>query len=231
MTNEKQTDSFHWKNKLEALDSLPGESITNKNAAWEKLSVRLHERPGRNKTIWYWAAAGLLVAILVPWVIANKKENNLAATGPLQKQNKTISVPALQKLPVIVAVSASPGKKQLVKSIHTTAAGRSANKNTLPVTGSLLAANAGTAIETAPAAIINVVPPSASAPTLTTIAVVKKQLRVVHINEIETVPAANPEQLALSSHEQNSFKFKFGNSHPVNDRQEYAGMLKIPLTN
>ena len=42
--NENPNDDFHWKNKLENLESLPGETF-NKEASWEKLHDRLQKKP------------------------------------------------------------------------------------------------------------------------------------------------------------------------------------------
>jgi hypothetical protein len=235
MLHEKQTDSFYWKNKLEALDSLPEAVLADKNAAWEKLHHRLQEKKTGNKAIWYWAAAGLLAALVMPWMIANKKENGLVKSIPLQKENRAIPathMPALQEEPVAVILSALPTKDQPVKKIH----GSTAGKNMLTLTGAAPAASKVTAVETIPAPTVNITAPAGVLSSLISIAAVKKQLRVVHINELETPPAINSVQLALSaSHEQNNFRFRFGNSHSVNpppgSLQENTGIVKIPLTN
>ena len=62
MLNEKPNNDFHWKNKLEDLESLPGETF-NKEAAWEKLHERMQGKKsqhkklygiGRQQHVYYW---------------------------------------------------------------------------------------------------------------------------------------------------------------------------------
>jgi len=96
MLSEKHNDPFGWKNKLEGLTGLPGEDAADNNTAWQKLQDRLQQKPRRRKAIWYWAAACLLLACIIPLMIANKKQD-IVVKGDPQHQNKI--VPALT-LPV-----------------------------------------------------------------------------------------------------------------------------------
>ena len=63
MSNEKQNN---WREKLEAVDALPGEPAFDSAAAWDKLQQRLQHKPRRKKTVWYWAAAAAVV-LLMGW--------------------------------------------------------------------------------------------------------------------------------------------------------------------
>jgi hypothetical protein len=242
MSNEKQTDSLNWKNKLEDPDGLPEESIMDKNAAWEKLHNRLHEKPRLNKMAWYWvAAACLLLALIVSWGIINKKDNDLVKITPQQKQNKTTPVPVLtviKKEQVAILSSLSIEKNQPVKNIfdkRNLKNSNATNKKNNTKKGEPLIAYTNTVIDKTPEPLINNLSPANNTATIKPIAIAKPTLRVVHINELETAPAIGPEQVAVSvHHEQNNFKFRFRDIHPVNQpaapRQEYA-TLKIPLTN
>lgn len=79
MLNEN-LNNRSWKNKLEDVDSLPGDVLQDKNAAWEKLYGRLHKQPRNRMFAWYWiAAACLLAALIVPVFISNKKLVETAA--------------------------------------------------------------------------------------------------------------------------------------------------------
>lgn len=57
MLHEKPNEFFHWKNKLDELDRLPGELLNDKTVSWNKLHNRLREKPRNNKIMWYWVAA------------------------------------------------------------------------------------------------------------------------------------------------------------------------------
>ena len=91
MTNEKPNNNINWKNKLEELESSAGE-VFNKEASWEKLYPRLHAKPNNKKIIWYWAAAAcLLIAILSPWFLSNKKENDFVKNNSIENKIQSSS--------------------------------------------------------------------------------------------------------------------------------------------
>jgi hypothetical protein len=82
MLNENSSE-LNWRNKLEDMNGFPGEILPDKNAVWEKLHSRLHQQPRRVKPLWYWtAAACLLVMIIVPFLIANKKPVAMIKNAP-----------------------------------------------------------------------------------------------------------------------------------------------------
>ena len=102
MLNEKHNDHHGWKNKLEGLTGLPGETALDKNAAWEKLHSRLQENPRKKKAVWYWAAACLLAALSIPLMMVNKKENIVVKQDQPQKQQVVTT-----QIPVAVPVDTS----------------------------------------------------------------------------------------------------------------------------
>jgi hypothetical protein len=81
-------NSAGWKSKLDELESLPGEMMPDKNAAWDKLHSRLATRRNNNKkAAWYWAAAAcILFAVTIPMFVSNNKEGQL--TGTAIKENQ-----------------------------------------------------------------------------------------------------------------------------------------------
>ncbi len=98
MLNENPNNR-NWKDKLEDVEHLSTVTLQDKNAAWEKLHSRLHQKPHRNRAVWYWtAAACLLIAIIVPLITANKKQAEIVTnnTVPVSPGKAT----AQQQLPV-----------------------------------------------------------------------------------------------------------------------------------
>lgn len=96
MLNENYNNTGDWRSKLEALDNLPGETIINKNASWEKLHDRLREKRSSKKIIWYWSAAAcLLLVLMVPLINLIKKDHEPVKTETAQKQAGMKSSPAI----------------------------------------------------------------------------------------------------------------------------------------
>ena len=187
MSNENLND-FHWKNKLEDVSNLSGETLTDKNAAWEKLHSRLRQNPRHIGPAWYWAAAAcLLLAILVPLMTANKKQDSLVENSPAQIQSKKATVPEIlpSKENAVVDISSSliENKKTINQGIQTRSSKSSANnivKKEETVSANF---NDQKYIQLEPAISL---PPVIDSPVETTLAVspFKKKLRVVHINEL-----------------------------------------------
>ncbi len=94
MLNENPND-FHWKNKLDDADALSGETLADKNAAWEKLHSRLRQKPRRIRAVWYWvAAACLLLAVVIPFIAVNKKQDAMLKNNAVKTQQER-TTPAL----------------------------------------------------------------------------------------------------------------------------------------
>ena len=64
MLNEDPNRNFHWQNKLEGLECLPGEPF-NEDIAWDKLHRRLRGKRSNKKLLWYWVAAACLLFVLM----------------------------------------------------------------------------------------------------------------------------------------------------------------------
>lgn len=87
MSNENHNNTGNWRSKLEALESVPGETVVDKNASWEKLHERLRVKKSGKKMIWYWAAAAcLLLVLIIPFINSNKKNQQPAKNETVQKQ-------------------------------------------------------------------------------------------------------------------------------------------------
>ncbi len=122
MPNENLND-FHWKNKLEDVENLSGEILTDKNASWEKLHSRLRQKPHGIKSAWYWAAAACLLFILIiPLLTANKRQGNLVKNNPGKTLSEKGSAPVISPLKekaVVIISPAATGKRKIIKqAIH-----------------------------------------------------------------------------------------------------------------
>jgi hypothetical protein len=90
MSNENHNSSPNWKSKLEEIESLPGETMPDKNAAWEKIHARLEGKSHERKPVWYWiAAATILFLFIIPFFISNKNNDQMAYRLEKQTQSKT----------------------------------------------------------------------------------------------------------------------------------------------
>ena len=184
MLHEKPSDSFHWKNKLDALDHLPGEPVQDKTASWQKLHDRLREKPVRNKVILYWvAAASILFIVGGQWLmvdnkntkIVNAKEQRIPA--PYSNSTKTIIVD-----PELSITDATVEKKHESPIATRKQPSHKALRNVILIENKILPAP-DTTTEKLPDVSIN------SMKTVDTNALVsfippKRKLRVVHINEL-----------------------------------------------
>ncbi|MEO6540678.1 MAG: hypothetical protein ABIN74_06805 [Ferruginibacter sp.] len=222
MLPEKHNDSHSWKNKLEGLTGLPGEAW-KKNVAWEKLHSRLQERPSRSKAVWYWAAACLLLALTIPLLIPNKKEN-IEVRNVFAPKKQTIVLPTPPAVPVTDKAAAPVEKMKInysdTKDQHT------ADVKTIVKQEKQVTAIAETIIEKDPVPII-----TDTAAALVAATPVKKKMPVVHINELEPSTA---QFYPLPNYAQKSFKIKFKNGKAANQtiasQQQYEGGFKIKLS-
>ena len=90
MQNKSYNNFPTWKSKLEELESLPGEAMPDKNTAWEKLHARLEGKKPQRKAVWYWiAAACILFLFIVPLIVSDKKDHQLAHTKLKQNQSES----------------------------------------------------------------------------------------------------------------------------------------------
>ncbi len=223
MSNENQNNSHTWKSKLEELESLPGETMPDKNAAWEKIHARLDGKTSERKPVWYWiAAASVLFLFMIPFFISNKKNHQLSDTGLKQnqyerKQNQqekqvpvatvnphkysfTAENTALPKknLPVIFDKSNKKGFKNIAEN----------KKDQLRLYDTVNTQNQITKTTNNALQIID------SASGIASIMPAKKRLPVVHINELGE--PENPPQVARSSEKPSVHFLKLGSEEVYN---------------
>lgn len=116
MSDEKAGNNFHWKNKLEDLESLPGE-IFNKEATWDKLHERMQGKQANKKFVWYWiAAACLFFALFISLFLLNTKENVLVKNNLVKnKLSAPSTLPVITKDTVTI-ISSLPSEKKMPAS-------------------------------------------------------------------------------------------------------------------
>ncbi len=187
MLSKKHNDSSYWKNKLSALDCLPG-AATEKDVLWDKLHARLQQKPTVNKAVWYWIAAGLLPVIIITLTMVNNTKNTLVKNA-WQKEKSTgvtpVFLPTVSKETVAFSVSA-PGKEGATVNSIKSKIKRKQPADTIKINGTVAAVlpvNAET--ET----VVNNIQTADTVVNVATTVVTKKKLPVVHINELETFPA------------------------------------------
>lgn len=185
MSNEKPNDGFNWKDRLEELDSLPGETFSGKSESWEKLHLRLRSNKRRRKAAWYWIAAACLglIVLLIPW---NRNANKppLVKVNTVTNKNKKPDVNASyimkedgNNVPDVSVKKRSVGT--IAKKIHDAHSAR-VNSNGDTSTLSITVNSA----EPMPELSANTLA-SIDTPLVNKTAVfVRKRLRVVHINEL-----------------------------------------------
>ena len=221
MPDKKQTETGNWKDRLDSPEQLTAESTIDKNAAWERLSVRLHKKqPSLTR---YWIAAAILILIAISWLLIERKDDSIVKTGihPYHDSaiaNSMLPDPVTKKRAIaILPVSPQVTRVKKHKRVHKDSS-------------SFLIDSAQAIEKTATPAMVA---PLSETAGITTV-VSKKKLRVVHINELETMPAPQSQPAFAAMAEKMNSWFKFKNSSSPNSstvgRQENIS-IKIPLTN
>jgi hypothetical protein len=96
MESEESGKTDHWKNKLGELQGLRPK-VFNKEAAWNKLHVRMHEKRGKKKMAWYWAAAAILIfGLTIPLLVAHSNKSSVAGIERISKSPKENIEPLLK---------------------------------------------------------------------------------------------------------------------------------------
>lgn len=211
MSNENSNNDFHWKGKLEGLESLPGETF-NKEGAWNRLHERMQEKNSKKKAIWYWAAAAcLVIALLTSWFLSMKDEPALVKNNSAKEKGQpAISQDVITNMKdSIVSISPTSVKRKIdANSIENT------NKIFAPVSHKTPVVENIAIKKNKEEFITPEINNNSSAPVdaqMNIIAVIpaKKKLRVVHINELgdpmEEAPAV------AHKTDIHSFQMQFGN--------------------
>ena len=186
MLSKKHNDLFYWKNKLEALNSLPEQFAPEKDAMWEKLQDRLQEKPAGNKAKWYWMAAALLPLSIAQFVMMYKTGDTFEVAVTKDKNEITAPafVPAISKEEIAITVCAPAEKKQSIVNarLKNIKPADTAKKSEV-VVAAIPAENLKTEIN------LNNTQPVDTALNFASTNTAKKKLQVVHINELETFPS------------------------------------------
>ncbi len=201
MLHEKPNDSFHWKNKLDELDNLPGEPLNDKNASWQKLHNRLREKPGSGKMIWYWlAAACVLIVAGILWLSPSQNHNRIA-----ERENYSVPEPGKTKSEIVQEETAvTTPRKPAEEKMKPTATGliKRASSSVLksPVKNENEVRDPVITKQLFPELIVDSRLPLDTTKTIATVmAPVSRKLRVVHINELTKPAEEMPFARATSS--------------------------------
>jgi hypothetical protein len=230
MSDEKHHDLPGLKNKLETLSFLPEEPPMDKNDSWEKLYIRLHQKPNRKPFRWYWpAAACLLLAFsLFAWMKTNTKKNE--------------ATPADQNNLVVSRAATPPQNKKFIQPAPALAVVKIKNPRRLIPERKRIRIQPAKPSDpmVAEAAVTFQAPGPPGPPPLPEIGSVtktvpfhaKKKLRVVHVNELDEPAEENNIANNIAHH---AVRAKwFGQQQTVNFSPEAGrsgdGILKITLS-
>jgi hypothetical protein len=211
------------RSKLADLVSLPGEELQDKAAAWSTLHDRLRKKPRRINPLWYWAAAALIIACSLPFIITKKKAEEIVKADATEKIQQPIKADTNKpvEMPIVISTPGTLNQKatQIIKpNNHIEIKDTGSNNNTIAIVPEIIVPQQEVIQQ--PVAE-NPQPVIAATPA-------KKKLRVVSINELYT---PEQESLIASSLPPAIVTKKFYNmpttTPPV---QEYAGVLKIKIS-
>ena len=188
MSNESHDKTNHWRNKLDELDSLPNETGVDKTAAWDNLHGRLRGRSKLKKIGWYWWAAAVIICIGLTWRVTNrqqgslvKEENQPASRQILPKPSKTnMETGSTLTNPIV-----KPGSQHSKSVIVKTKAKAKLQSN--DIANPKIPIDPPTIEVKQPEIVVsNTVPEDTIQVVPIALAPVKKKLRVVHVNELES---------------------------------------------
>ncbi len=213
MLQERPVEPDGWKDKLDRLDELPGEPWAGKNAAWDKLYTRLHEKPRQKAGPWWLAAAVFLLLVAgACLLILHTHETK----QPLVKNN---SLPVHAGSPATPPAIA-PIEKTYPAATISNSASDSDDRQPAPI---LLTVKhektlpfAGQPADTSNTQQISIALPviRADTPVLASVMALPspKKLRVIHINELEAPAGDNVQPARLPG--SRSFRFLLS---PIDD--------------
>jgi hypothetical protein len=184
MIKEKSAGN-NWKEGLEDADNLPGYVLQNKQAAWEKMHARLHEKKTGNKLNRYWVAAACLLIALSLMLIKAGKKNNLVIvhTTATSQPEKVVEKPE----PLIIKTaetnnnSVSPVKRQRIVTSKKKELKNSVTKIEEKTNDSALQPAVIMPATQAVSAIIK----DSAGQSVTAILPLQKKMKVMHINELD----------------------------------------------
>ncbi len=191
MEDERAGEPLQWRNALDELTVLPGEAAIDKEAAWNRLQVRLQKKPRRKSVVPYWAAAAAtLLFVMAVWWMHGKQPHGRLTDGkqlPPPATRATVPVPAPEQQ-AMVAVPQGVQKKSLNAPVRTKSGLRTAGA--VPPPAAVIVKQD---LPDLPSPAVTL-PTQPSADTQHALAVlpVQKKLRIVHLNELGVAPAETP---------------------------------------
>ena len=180
MSNERPDEFLSWRTKLTQPDALPEQGLDDPESAWQQLYARLGEKPRRRLFYWYGAAACLLLA-LIPAALLFRPASGKHPGNTLRQAS------AIHPSPSTIRSTASTSSSGSVSSVSPP----SDHRRPPPKSGIRPAAIVPL-IPAGPTPITLVPPSPGQGLQLAQQPPIKKTLRVVSINELDTPPAMGP---------------------------------------
>ncbi|MDQ2718593.1 MAG: hypothetical protein M3Z26_02345 [Bacteroidota bacterium] len=206
MSNENRSNIQNWRTKLDELDSLPGESLPDKSISWEKLHARLRGKKRDKRKAWYWAAACLLLTlIMITWKYSGTTKNNISQQNITHSKVECLSRKEkfILKKDTNKMISSNSEEKKLTSKIELR--NKNIKKNFDQKEASFQSANTNSVNEIiSPEPISN--PNNPITVTILNAPPSMRKLKVIHLNELGDPVEASPD--LANKRDLHSFQFK-----------------------
>lgn len=215
MSNENHNN---WRSKLEELSSLPGENQPDKNASWEKLHAHMGGKRPNRKALWYWvAAACLLLALMIPAMIFNKKAHQVDNVTIKQKPSE-IKTTVATRFDKIDSIKNSRIVLPVENEILVAAKSNKTGSEIIPRNkiDKLRLTDTVSAQNLVAEASNNSLQPIDNSSYLAAIIPLNKKLKVVHINELGD-PVELPTDIAREVDKRSFLSLKLANGEVYNN--------------
>ncbi len=216
MPGESLDKNFHWKNKLNELENVPGETFS-KDDAWNKLYEHLQGKKGNKKVTWYWIAAACLLFVFITTLVNRYQHNPQPSASATSVQES--------KSPVRPLFSPGKNDQNETANINITTKDKTTNAShrmeqaghritTRPMISKMILNDTINSLMT------ENISNSLSVPSVSSNTIIpvpgKQKLKVVHVNELESPVIGSPPGIVKNT-DKHSFKF----IHP--DEEVFAG--------
>ncbi len=217
MQGENPNKNLHWKNKLDDLGNIPGETF-GKEVAWNKLYERLRGKKENKKAIWYWIAAACLLFAFITTLINRYKNNpqppaSATSLGEPKTSASPIFSPEKNDQNETENINITTKNKTINASPHIEQADHRIMTRPM-ISKMILNDTINSSLITEAATKSLQIPNTSSNATVGPLA--KQKLKVVHINELESPVIGSPPDMVRNT-DKHSFKF----IHP--DEEVFAG--------
>ncbi len=228
MQGNKENNPNTWKEKLDELEIIPGESIDSNNALWTKLQDRITQKksPG-NKLIWYAVAASIAFSFGLLFFSELSKKPASATTSI--SPNKTLFKKSILQPNIPTIAGYATHNQQQLKPIRL-----NANKSEAPI----LATETEIAVTNITQPALNIQSPDLATKKVsdsinTTLATInsKPKLRVVHINELDENPRLINYYTQQQEINRSAIGYNNGNNSKIFKENNSHFILSIPLKN